>query len=149
MSFDRPITNSTITSMKPITPARSITLNGTGLRAHLLDDRPEDVAAVERQEREQVHDRERQRDDREDPDRVGEVADDRLARDLVGADDARDLLALLRSRAAVRAARPSRFVMNQKRVERLVRAVAETDSGSRGPGRVAEAEPRALRWPAS
>jgi hypothetical protein len=32
MSLVKPIRNSMITSMKPITPARSITLNGTGRR---------------------------------------------------------------------------------------------------------------------
>ena len=37
--------------------------------AHLLGQRPEDVAAVERQEREQVDDAERQRDDREQEER--------------------------------------------------------------------------------
>src|SRR5918999_593951 len=63
--------------------------------ADLLDDRPEDVAAVERQEREQVDDRQRQRDQGEDADRVGHVVEDRLAGHLVGADDAADLLAPL------------------------------------------------------
>jgi hypothetical protein len=32
MSLVKPITNSTITSMKPTTPARSMTLKGTGRR---------------------------------------------------------------------------------------------------------------------
>ena len=82
--------------MKPTTLARSITENGIAPAADLLGERPEDVPAVERQEREQVDDRERQRDQREDVERARRVERDRLARDLVGADDARDLLARLR-----------------------------------------------------
>ena len=41
--------------------------------AHLLGQRPEDVAAVERQEREQVDDRQRQRDDRQHAQRLRRV----------------------------------------------------------------------------
>ena len=62
----------------------------------LLHDGPEDVAAVEREEREQVDDRERQRDQRDDADGLPRVVPDRLARDLVGPDRAADLLALPR-----------------------------------------------------
>ena len=62
MSFERPITKRNTTSMNPITPACSITRNGTGRPADLLDQAPEDVAAVERQEREQVDDRQREAD---------------------------------------------------------------------------------------
>src|SRR3954451_11536898 len=46
--------------------------------ADLLGDGPEDVAAVERQEREQVHDRQRQRDDGQDLQGVDEIGVDRL-----------------------------------------------------------------------
>src|SRR5919202_1704219 len=52
----------------------------------LLDERPEDVAAVERQERVEVDDRERERDQRDDPDGVPGVVLDRLARDLEAVD---------------------------------------------------------------
>ena len=84
MSFVRPIKKRPITSMKPMTPDRSMTAKGTGLRRTLLDDRPEDVAAVERQEREQVHDRQRERDERQDSEHVGKVVEDRLPGRLVG-----------------------------------------------------------------
>src|SRR5215217_6039594 len=63
--------------------------------AQLLGQRPEDVAAVERQEREQVDDPERQRDHREQEQRAVGAEVDRLPRRLVRADDAGDLLALL------------------------------------------------------
>ena len=79
-----------MTSMKPTTPARSITRERHRAAAHLLDERPEDVAAVERQEREQVDDR---RATARSP-RAAKIASprvvrDRLVRDLVDADDAR------------------------------------------------------------
>jgi hypothetical protein len=61
--------------------------------AQLLGERPEDVAAVERQQREQVDHRERQRDQPEDEDRLLDVDVERAARRLVGADDAADLVA--------------------------------------------------------
>jgi len=57
MSFDSPIRNTRITSMKPITPARSMTAYGTGLR-RTFSTIAQKMPAVERQEREQVHDRE-------------------------------------------------------------------------------------------
>ena len=63
--------------------------------ADLLDQAPEDVAAVERQEREQVDDRQREADHREHGERAARVELDRLARDLVAAHDAGDLLPLL------------------------------------------------------
>src|SRR5919201_134006 len=69
-----------------------------------LDYGPEDVAPVERQEGEEVHDRQRQRDDRQDLDGVGHVAEDGLPGDLVGADHAADLLAALRVEEARRQA---------------------------------------------
>src|SRR6476469_2519604 len=50
--------------------------------ADLLRHGPEDVAAVERQEREQVPHREAQRDDRQDEDRLREVEAEALLRDL-------------------------------------------------------------------
>ena len=53
----------TTTSRKPTTLARSMTRERDRPAADLLGERPEDVAAVERQEREQVDDRQRQRDD--------------------------------------------------------------------------------------
>src|SRR5690349_128487 len=69
-------------------------LERNGPPADPFDDRPEDVAAVEREEREEVDDRERQRDQREDRDRVARAFEDRLARRLVGADHAGELLSL-------------------------------------------------------
>ena len=54
-----------------------------------------DVAAVERQEREEVDHREREADDREHEQGLAGVELDRLSGDLVAADDAGDLLALL------------------------------------------------------
>src|SRR4051794_20503725 len=68
---------------------------GDGTAADLLRQRPEDVAAVERQEREQVDDAEGERDDGEQEDALGHAELDALARDLIGADHAGDLLALL------------------------------------------------------
>src|SRR5215218_49872 len=62
---------------------------------HLLGQRPEDVPAVERQEREQVDHPERQRDHREQVEGLGRAELDALPRDLVGADHPGDLLALL------------------------------------------------------
>src|SRR5215210_2877564 len=53
--------------------------------AHLLGQRPEDVAPVERQEREQVDDAERERDHSEQEERSVGAELDRLARRLVGA----------------------------------------------------------------
>ena len=64
----------------------------------LLDQAPEDVAAVERQERKQVDDRQRQADHGEQRERAAGVELERLPRHLVAADDAGDLLALLRSK---------------------------------------------------
>src|SRR5436190_12034971 len=51
---------------------------GHGAATDLLDNGPEDVPAVERQEREEVHDRQRERDDRQDLNRVSDAAQDRL-----------------------------------------------------------------------
>ena len=56
---------------------------GHRLPAHLLHDRPEDVAAVERKEGEEVDDRQREGDDRQDPHHLADVGQDRLAGDLV------------------------------------------------------------------
>src|SRR3954453_16440137 len=66
------------------------------LAPDLLHDRPEDVPAVEWQEREQVHHGQGERDDRHDPEHVAGVGEDRLAGALVAPDDPVDLLALLR-----------------------------------------------------
>ena len=63
--------------------------------ADLLDEAPEDVAAVERQEREQVDERQREADHGEQEERLAGVELDACRVDLVRADDARDLLALL------------------------------------------------------
>src|SRR3954454_1001029 len=63
--------------------------------AHLLRQRPEDVAAVEREEREQVDHAERQRDDREQIERLCRADLDALARGLVRAHHPGELLALL------------------------------------------------------
>jgi hypothetical protein len=49
--------------MKPTTETRSSTLNGIARPADLLGHGPEDVPAVEGQEREHVDDREAQRDE--------------------------------------------------------------------------------------
>src|SRR5436190_9982401 len=61
----------------------------------LLGHRPEDMAAVEGQEGEEVHHRQRQRDDGEDAEGLNGVELEGLARGLVGADDAGDVLARL------------------------------------------------------
>src|SRR4051794_10333065 len=68
---------------------------GDRLAADLLGHRPEDVAAVERQEREHVDDRQREADDREDLQGIDEIGVDRLAGGLEAADHAADLLARL------------------------------------------------------
>ena len=81
--------------MKPTIDARSMTRNGDRTAADLLGQRPEDVPAVERQEREQVDDPQRQRDQREHADRLHGVELEALARGLIGADDAGDLAARL------------------------------------------------------
>ena len=73
MSLVRPIANSISTSTKPTTEARSMIRNGTRPAAHLLDQAPEDVAAVERQEREQVDHREREADQGEHEQRLAGV----------------------------------------------------------------------------
>src|SRR4051794_1034595 len=62
----------------------------------LLGHGPEDMAAVEGQEGEEIHHREGERDDREDAQRLDGVELEGLARGLVGADHARDVLARLR-----------------------------------------------------
>src|SRR3954454_5750843 len=64
--------------------------------AHLLRQRPEDVPAVEGQEREQVDDAERERDEGQDLQRERRRDGERLPGALVSADDAGELLALLR-----------------------------------------------------
>src|SRR3954447_24969443 len=63
--------------------------------ADLLRERPEDVAAVERQEREQVDHAEGERDHGEQEDALRHAELDAPARRVVGADHAGDLLALL------------------------------------------------------
>src|SRR3954452_12655053 len=68
---------------------------GNRASADLLGHGPEDMAAVERQEGEEVHHRERQRDDGEDGERPDGVELEGLARGLVGADHAGDVLARL------------------------------------------------------
>ena len=69
MSFVRPTKNSMITSAKPMKPGALHHAERDRAAADLLGQRPEDVAAVERQEREQVHHAERERDQRQDQDR--------------------------------------------------------------------------------
>ena len=71
MSLLRPMKKSIATSAKPITLARSITRSGDRLAAHLLDQAPEDVAAVERQDRQQVDQAEREADQGEQQQRRG------------------------------------------------------------------------------
>src|SRR5688572_18138823 len=63
--------------------------------AHLLRERPEDVPSVEGQERREVDDGERERDQAEDRDGLRGVVLERPPRALVAADDAADLVALL------------------------------------------------------
>src|SRR4051812_3285558 len=62
----------------------------------LLGHGPEDMAAVQGQEGEEIHHGEGERDDREDAQRLDGVELEGLARGLVGADHARDVLARLR-----------------------------------------------------
>src|SRR4051794_28903072 len=66
-----------------------------GPAADLLGQRPEDVSAVQGQEREQVDQAERERDEREDREGLRGALREPLLGGLVAADDARDLLALL------------------------------------------------------
>src|SRR3712207_261211 len=61
--------------------------------ANGLDDRERDVAAVERKERQEVQEREREADEREDPQVGREPEVERLARSLDDPDGARDLVA--------------------------------------------------------
>src|SRR5215217_8504074 len=108
--------------------------------AHLLGQGPEDVPAVERQEREQVDDAQGQRDDREQEDRAVGGQLDRLAGRLVGADHAGDLLALLgvedagdrlhgglREEPELVRARGDRVAHAAHRLEGAVDAVAEAE----------------------
>src|SRR3954466_8258884 len=62
----------------------------------LLGHGPEDMAAVQGQEGEEIHHREGERDDREDAQGLDGVELEGLARGLVGADHARDVFARLR-----------------------------------------------------
>src|SRR3954469_22822724 len=64
--------------------------------ADLLHEAPEDVAAVQRQEREQVDDRQREADEGDQRQRLDGAVGERLMRDVRDPDDAVDLLALLR-----------------------------------------------------
>ncbi len=102
---------------------------GNPLAAHLLDQAPEDVAAVERQEREEVDQAEREADDGEQDERLGRArAVDRLVGDVAGPDDARDFLALLRRRRGWR--RRSRSCGDQPhRVARLAGRAASAEVG--------------------
>ena len=75
--------------------------------ADLLDQAPEDVAAVERQEREQVDQAEREADHGENEDPLVGVEADRLIERLRAADHARDLLPLRRARRSGRSPRAS------------------------------------------
>ena len=81
MSFVSPTTNSAMTSAKPMKPGALHDRERDRAAAHLLGERPEDVAAVERQEREEVDHAERERDHREQEDRPvgGEQIDWRVA----------------------------------------------------------------------
>src|SRR3954452_18355515 len=62
----------------------------------LLHEAPEDVAAVQRQEREQIDDRQREADEGDQRQRLDGAVGERLMRDVRDPDDAVDLLALLR-----------------------------------------------------
>ena len=95
MSLVSPITNSIRTSTKPTTAGALHDPERHRPAADLLDQAPEDVPAVERQEREQVDHRQREADQREHEQRLAGVELDRLPGDLIAADDAGDLLALL------------------------------------------------------
>ena len=95
MSFVRPDTNRPMTEREADEPGALHDAERDRAAAHLLGQRPEDVPAVERQEREQVdHRRATARSPRAGRAR-GRPKLDRLARRLVGADDAGDLLALV------------------------------------------------------
>ena len=78
----------------PTTVARSITRSETGRPRDFLDQRPEDVAAVERQDRQQVDEAEREADEGEQEQRPFEALFDHLVADIADPDDAGDLLAL-------------------------------------------------------
>ena len=79
MSLVSPMTNSTIDQHEADDAGPLHDAERDRPPAHLLGQRPEDVPAVERQEREQVDDRQRQRDHRQDaaaPDDVVELRSD-------------------------------------------------------------------------
>ena len=79
------------TELKRHIATSEIAAHGTSRRA------PRGVAAVERQEREQVDHSENQRDEAEEHERIAGAGDDRFVRDLGDADDAVELMADLRA----------------------------------------------------
>ena len=95
MSFVSPITNSPITSAKPTNPARSITLNGIARPRTFSASAQKMWPPSSGRNGNRLMIAERQRDHREQEHRAVGRELDRLARRLVGADDAGDLLALL------------------------------------------------------
>ena len=92
MSFERPMTKRKSTSAIPTIENALVRLARDRPAADPLGDREGDVAAVERQERQQVQEREREADERQHLQVVAEADLERLARDGGDADDARHLV---------------------------------------------------------
>ena len=88
--------NSISTSAMPIDRDPLVDLATDRAATDAFDDRERDVAAVEREQRKQVEQRERQADEREQLQVDAEVRLDRLARNARDPDGARDVSATLR-----------------------------------------------------
>ena len=93
MSFVRPITNSSRTSADPDDRDPLVDLAAHRPAADALGDREDDVAAVERQERQQVEKGDRERDEPEHEEEALGALLGRVGGALDDADGARDLLA--------------------------------------------------------
>ena len=144
MSLERPRRRAS-SPARSRTLARSMTRSGTGLPRDFLDQAPEDVAAVERQEREEVDQAEREADHGEQQQRLARADVDRLVGDVADADDAGDLLALLRLRRCGRRPRP--FCWSTSHI--VSTGFAGGSPGADRPrsfGAVGEADQRPLRF---
>ena len=138
MSLLTPLITRNSSSTMPTELKRYIASERDPPPAHLLGDRPEDVPAVERQEREQVDDREDQREEAEEHERVAGAGDDRFVRDpAVMPTMLRELLAHLRARERVAEARERLRGRRATSRSATAPAAASTPNGLR---RRAEAE---------
>ena len=148
MSLVRPMKKSMITSTKPTRAGALHHPEGHRSAAHLLDQAPEDVAAVERQEREEVDQAEREADHGEQDQRLAGAELDRLVGDVADADDARDLLALLRVEEVGEDAHASSCVTSHMKLAGRLGGIRRS-RGSAGVRAVGEADPGAVRPTAS